>query len=175
MTIKTIYDIIFKENKKSNAGRRKREVYTMEKAKRTPDAIRAQWEVKISVSNSKTGIPSFNTLAGTGIYNGCTPRTERALDAFKAAGIDLNDLPGATCDCDCPGCYAKKLTRYTAVFISYVKNTWIARNAPEKIENAVNGFIKAKQPDKFRIHDSGDFFSYDYLVFCPFLFLLKYS
>ena len=136
----------------------------LEKAIRTPDAIRAQWEAKISVSNSKTGIPSFNTLAGTGIYNGCTPRTERALNAFTAAGIDLNDLPVATCNCDCPGCYAKKLTRYTAVFISYVKNTWIARNAPEKIKNAVNGFIKAKQPDKFRIHDSGDFFSYEYLI-----------
>lgn len=116
----------------------------------------------ISVSNTKTGTPSFNTLAGNGIYNGCTPATDAAREKIAAAGICPGELCG-TCAYNCPGCYAKKMTRYTDVYINMAVNTIIARENPDAIRDAVRAFCLLNEPRRFRIHDSGDFFSLEYV------------
>ena len=124
----------------------------------------------ISTSNSKTGVPSFNTLAGAGVYTGCIPSTDDAKkkisDALQAAGVDpdaLHVYSVGTCQYNCPGCYAKKMTRYTDVYINMLINTIIARTDPDAIRRAVNSFCNLYEPRRFRIHDSGDFFSLEYL------------
>ena len=114
----------------------------------------------ITTGNGKTGIDSFNTLAGCGEYNGYMPRKIR--DALIAAGI-INEC--GTCNCNCPGCYAKKITRFNAAYLHCRDNTIYTRNAYglELIYNAVVAHITKNRNEYFRIHDSGDFNSLEYM------------
>ena len=113
-------------------------------------------EAFISKGNEKTGIWSVNLLAGNSnhAYSGSIP---------KNANPELKTVCG-TCDCDCPGCYAKAMTRYTACFEHYAENTLFAINDPvgfvESIEKQLFGGMFS--PRVFRFHDSGDFFTLDY-------------
>ena len=117
-------------------------------------------KVFISRDNSKTGIDSFNLLAGdaSAIYNGATPKTAAALEKYSAAGINPGEACG-TCEGNCPGCYAKRMTRYTDVFIHYAENTAAIKKDPAAVVAALETaiFADGNNPELFRIHDSGDF------------------
>lgn len=113
----------------------------------------------ISVNNSKTGVPSFNLLAGGSNekYSGYIPAAARA-DLLNTCG---------TCGCNnCPGCYAKRLTRYPAVFNNYAENTLLTLTTAGRqiIYDTVADYVKMNYPRFFRIHDSGDFNSLEYLT-----------
>lgn len=113
----------------------------------------------ISTKNSKTGVPSFNLLAGNSNakYSGLIPPTVRP---------DLINVCGS-CGCnDCPGCYAKKMTRYPSVYNAFAENTLLTYTAAgrEIIYNTVTEYINLNYPRFFRIHDSGDFNSIEYLT-----------
>lgn len=117
-------------------------------------------KVFISRGNTKTGIDSFNLLAGdaSAMYNGATPKTENALDKFAAAGINPLEMCG-TCDGNCPGCYAKRMTRYTDVYIHFAENTAAVKDDPAAVVAALEAaiFADGNNPELFRMHDSGDF------------------
>lgn len=117
-------------------------------------------KVFISRDNSKTGIDSFNLLAGdaAAVYNGATPKTETALEKYRAAGINPAEACG-TCNGNCPGCYAKRMTRYTDVFIHYAENTKAIKEDPAAVVAALEAaiFADGNNPELFRLHDSGDF------------------
>lgn len=117
----------------------------IERARRVPAGI--------STGNEKTGIPSFNLLAGSCAH---------AYDG--ASGLGICPCAGA-CNCDCPGCYAKKCTRFPAVFARYLVNTETARTDPDACARAVVEWVrrKRKKPRFFRLHDSGDFVSLEYM------------
>ena len=123
----------------------------------------ASIRVHITEDNSKTGIPSINLLAGGSDheYNGA--RTAALQDAVNNA---TGGACRGTCDGDCPGCYAKKMTRYPDVFLNMVENTILARRDPvafwAEVEKEL--FRGGKEPAVVRLHDSGDFFSYDYFA-----------
>ena len=112
---------------------------------------------RVSFSNDKTGIPSINLLAGDRgqKYDGSFPKVLKDI---------FGDVCG-TCKGNCPGCYAKKITRNIEPAIKYTLNTIEAKEDPER-------FIKLCEKEIFgnpivsykvvRIHDSGDFFSNEY-------------
>lgn len=119
------------------------------------------WDCKrkrVSYTNSKTGFPSINLLAGdkNKVYNGCVPETLK----------DTFNVIGGTCPYDCPGCYAKKITRNYEPAIKFALNTLEAKTDPERFWYMVeyelfkwNQFVTYKI---IRTHDSGDFFNDDY-------------
>lgn len=122
--------------------------------------------IHISMDNEKTGIPSFNLLAGSmnKQYNGAIPKTARHEE--KAAGRGLEGVTACgTCNGDCPGCYAKKMTRYSDVYLNYLENTLAVKTdlkgSFEEIEKQLfsNPIF---YPAVVRVHDSGDFFSLEY-------------
>lgn len=113
----------------------------------------------ISKSNGKTGILSFNMLAGNENhpYNGSIPHDTPE---------ELREVHGS-CNCDCPGCYAKAMTRYTKCMIHYAENTLLSVADPVRLMESIelqlfNNPLTA--PRVFRFHDSGDFITYDYFV-----------
>lgn len=114
-----------------------------------------------TTGNEKTGIMSFNLLAGdkNELYSGY--QTEKAKE------ITATQKVCGTCSGTCPGCYALKMTRYDPVYNNLKENTTNAKNDPvatvAQIEKDLfsNPFTA---PRVFRIHDSGDFFSYEYFV-----------
>lgn len=117
---------------------------------------------RVSYTNIKTGFPSINLLAGSvsNIYDGCVP--EGLKDCFK--------MINGTCPFNCPGCYAKKITRNYEPAIKYGLNTLEAKTDPEKFWYYVecelfewNPFVIYKI---VRTHDSGDYFSRDYFETC---------
>lgn len=114
------------------------------------------YPVHVSTDNSKTGIWSFNLLAGanTHKYDGLRPRS-----CAETA------LPG-TCSQDCPGCYAKNMTRYAGCYNNYCDNTAAALNDPAGTVRAVEQLIFGGilVPSVFRWHDSGDFPSIEYFA-----------
>jgi len=127
-----------------------------------PAAFLDSITVHITENNEKTGIPSINLLAGGAnhSYNGaCTAALKNAIEQ---AGGDCS----GTCDGDCPGCYAKKMTRYPDVFINMIENTILAKRNPVAFFAAIEKelYKNGKAPAVVRLHDSGDFFSYDYFA-----------
>ena len=138
--------------------------------------------VHVTTNNSKTGIYSFNLLAGDGAhaYDGRLPAAFRCDDApgadytlqlaakWHAMAAEFGPIMCGTCgkNHDCPGCYAKDSTRYPATAINYAENTILARIDPAGTVAAVENelYNGATAPRYFRIHDSGDFFSYDYFA-----------
>ena len=117
-------------------------------------------KVFISRDNSKTGIDSFNLLAGdvSRMYSGATPKTDIAREKYAERGI-VAEKCGGTCNGDCPGCYAKRMTRYTDVFIHYAENTKAIKEDPAAVVAALEAaiFADGNNPELFRLHDSGDF------------------
>lgn len=111
--------------------------------------------IYISVGNGKTGIPSFNTLAGSDMhmYDGVIPGTAEDTIGRGCAG---------TCNTDCEGCYAKAMTRYPLVYEHTFMNTLMARLYPEETARAIGEWIDEHNPELFRLHDSGDFASKEY-------------
>ena len=109
----------------------------------------------ISEGNTKTKIPSFNLLAGNQkeLYTGAVP-----------SSCD-RDVCG-TCPCSCPGCYAMRMTRYPAVYNAFRENTKRVTGPCGLIwlQCDILSYIDEMEPRRFRIHDSGDFFSYEYFV-----------
>lgn len=107
----------------------------------------------ISASNSKTGIPSFNLLAGCGTYDGYRPHT-----------FDNAPQIAGTCTHNCAGCYAKKMTRYTGVYFNYYENTLLIRRNLPSFKHQMYAYFTNYKRDVFRIHDSGDFDTFGYFV-----------
>lgn len=115
---------------------------------------------RVSRGNSKTGYPSINLLAGDrgSTYDGATPET------FKGATVC------GSCTGNCPGCYAKRLTRYDNVYRMYASNTIEATTAPKaffKLVECELYFTKTGKPKRHpapivRVHDSGDIVSARY-------------
>ena len=116
--------------------------------------------VHITKGNGKTGIWSVSLLAGNDShgYDGTIPAVYKEL-AAECRG---------TCGCDCPGCYAKGSTRYPDYFLNLVENTYLARKNPAEFWRAVEKevFGGVMIPAVFRIHDSGEFFSVEYMREC---------
>ena len=114
--------------------------------------------IHISKGNGKTGIWSFNLLAGdkTAEYDGVAPKKS----------VESIGRPCGTCTGNCPSCYAKRMTRYPAVYANMVENTLSARLDPVATVAAVEKelYSGGESPALFRIHDSGDFFSYEYFA-----------
>lgn len=138
------------------------EVVTEKKAVTISDILKDS--ISITHDNSKTGIDSINLLAGPSdaTYTGYAPAAVKACP-------DYNTLTGTCSSCNgagpCPECYARKLTRYTDTLINYASNTVIAKRDPtdffRQLEEAEfeNPLVA---PRVFRLHDSGDFFSFEY-------------
>ena len=112
--------------------------------------------ITITKGNGKTRIKSFNLLAGN-----------RAHAYDGAAKAELRAPVCGTCSADCPGCYAKKCTRFDNVYMAYLRNTISAkrdaRGTVAEVETQLFGGRK-HAPQYFRIHDSGDFFSLEYFT-----------
>ena len=117
------------------------------------DVNRPRW----SFSNDKTGIPGLNTLAGnkSHLYDGCIP------------GCLKGSFTGVcgTCSHDCPGCYAKKITRNIEPFIKYALNTIEVQSDPEKFMFLAERELYANPVVSYKVarfHDSGDFVGEDH-------------
>lgn len=117
--------------------------------------------------NRKTHIPSFNLPAGdkNKPYNGCIPAVIK--DYILGSGCT------GSCSGDCPGCYDKKSTRYPGAMLSRFDNFMSLLIDIESVFTALENMLYShgKKPDQFRIHDGGDFFSYDY--FCAWVDFAK--
>ncbi len=133
--------------------------------KGTKHFIPDMWDEKrsrCSFSNGKTGIPSANLLAGdmNHVYDGAMPKILK----------DYFPLICGTCNGDCPGCYAKMMTRNIEPFIKTAMNTLEAKTDPEKyfwmVERELFDNNQIVIYKVVRLHDSGDFFSRDYLDCC---------
>lgn len=115
---------------------------------------------RISYGNSKTGIPSINLLAGDikKQYSGYVP--EVLKDLFSGCT--------GTCSNTCTGCYALKTTRYIDSYIKYALNTREAKTDPEQYFYLINRELHGKKiiSAVMRVHDSGDFFNFEYLQEC---------
>lgn len=124
-------------------------------------------EAFVSYGNTKTGIPSFNLLAGNQShpYDGTAPR--------KFDGSELRQICG-TCNTDCPGCYAKAMTRYDGTFTHYAENTYMAYSDPVALVQSLEAQLYASPvtaPRVFRLHDSGDFATWEY--FCEIMAMIR--
>lgn len=118
--------------------------------------------IYVSTGNGKTGIDSFNTLAGGSEHAYTGYKNAEAWEAIRAK---YGDVCG-TCGGDCPGCYAKKMTRFPAVLDYTAGNTVAVTENPAEaiaeLERAIYGSGSA--PAYFRWHDSGEFFSFEYFA-----------
>lgn len=116
----------------------------------------------ISTGNGKTGIPSFNLLAGNrdGVYTGY-----KNAEAWAAIVERYGNVCG-TCDGDCPGCYAKKMTRFSHVLENTSANTAAVKEDPERLIAELEAAIysNGSAPKYFRWHDSGEWFSLEYFA-----------
>lgn len=69
-----------------------------------------------------------------------------------------------TCPCNCKGCYAQTgFYNMPSVIQSNAIKTFLSRNYPEFVKNAIIAQIKADAIELCRIHASGDFFSKEYI------------
>jgi len=133
---------------------------TPEEITETTERTAPKFEAFISYGNTKTGIPSFNLLAGNQShpYDGTAPH--------KFDGSELRQVCG-TCNTDCPGCYAKAMTRYDATFTHYAENTYMVYSDPVALVHSLEAQLYASPvtaPRVFRLHDSGDFATWEYFT-----------
>lgn len=111
---------------------------------------------RCSYDNGKTGIPSVSTLAGFSghDYNGYLPEILKPY----FGGVS------GTCQCDCEGCYAMKMTRFPNVAIKFLLNTIEAKTDPERFFRMVEDelFRNGNTWENVRLHDSGDMHNSEY-------------
>ena len=121
--------------------------------------------VHITKANDKTGLWSINLLAGNYAHEYDGSKTAALIHAIESA---TGEKCCGTCNSDCKDCYAKKMTRYPDVLINLCENTMLARENPVKFWEMVEeeAYTGALIPGLFRIHDSGDFFSFEYFAAC---------
>jgi len=90
---------------------------------------------------------------------------------IKLGGIaNFNITPGRTCSksacntCLVDGCYAMKSYRmYPSVRKAWDTNTDLVENDLQLVRAELIMYMVKKQPEYFRIHSAGDFFTLDYL------------
>ena len=113
---------------------------------------------RCSYSNGKTGIPSVSFLAGDSraAYDGSFPAVIRPL---------FEGVTG-TCNSNCPGCYAKAITRNIEPAIKYTLNTIEMKENPERFVSLVERELftgnPLQSPRVVRLHDSGEIYSVEY-------------
>jgi len=103
--------------------------------------------------NEKIGksVYHFSTLAGN------------AAHTVKVCGHDIGVL--ATCNCNCPGCYAQRGNyNYESVEKALAIRTVLARLYPDFVKRAILAQIRADKVQFIRIHASGDFFNAEYIA-----------
>ena len=128
--------------------------YVVNAAKHTPEELHAY----PTTNNEKTCIHSFNTLAGdmSAAYDGLQA-TQVDILAAAAAAVGNEDLIKPTCKHNCPGCYAKRMTRYPSTFMHFIDNTILVNSGMyNTIVNDLCSHIERSNVDVFRFHDSGD-------------------
>ena len=112
---------------------------------------------RTSAANSKTGIISISFLAGAGAYAGYIPAVLKKL---------MPSLTG-TCNCNCPGCYAKVMTRLPETYVKFYLNTIEMRLDPARFlalcEKEIYTGNVLTAPRVVRFHDSGDIDNAEYL------------
>lgn len=107
---------------------------------------------RVSYGNGKTGFASINFLAGNRdeTYNGYLPAPVREW-------VQENGVCG-TCSGTCPGCYARKTTRYFRVSITDILNTIEIKLNPVRFYELVEAELdRDGWPETIRLHDSGEF------------------
>lgn len=137
-------------------------LYEYEEIPETIPELETVEKAHITTGNTKTGIMSVNFLAGNEnrTYNGTI------TDEIRANHPELVNMCG-TCNADCPGCYAKAMTRFTDVYMCFAKNTYLALKDPALFVASLEMQLFSNPftaPRVFRLHDSGDFVSYEYFV-----------
>lgn len=96
------------------------------------------------------GVYTFSILAGN------------ALKTYTINGKEYELL--ATCPCNCPGCYAQNgCYRFPSCKESLARKTFLVRNFPEFVRNAIIAQIKADKIKLCRIHAAGDFYGLEYV------------
>lgn len=109
-----------------------------------------------------------NDKLGKGVYTFSILPTDR-LYSLEYGGETLTEKGtcGGTCTdpvtgkCTCYAC-AGHCSRFS-VRLSWLIKTFLCRNYPEFVENAINAQIEAEKIKVCRIHAAGDFFILDYL------------
>lgn len=120
-------------------------------------ALLAVGELHLSISkgDSKMGDIPFLSL----------PAGENPI--IRSDGVILRDFAGTCLNCcsNCePYCYAKGTEiRYEDCRYNYAKNYVLAKYAPELFEKEFCSWLNKSNIRYFRIHESGEFFSYEYL------------
>lgn len=103
-----------------------------------------------------------NSKLGKGVWTFSTLPTNQQFT------VEINGkeyVIGGTCPCSCPGCYATKGNyNFSGVRKSLAIKTYLAKNFPEFVKNAIIAQIKACDIKLCRIHASGDFFGMQYIV-----------
>jgi hypothetical protein len=126
-----------------------------------PHKVYQPWDesrTRCSYSNGKTGIPSVSFLAGDSSkpYSGSFPSVLKSL---------FEGVTG-TCSCDCPGCYAKAITRNIEPAIKYALNTIEMKEDPKRFIELVEKELftgnPLQSPRVVRLHDSGEIYSVEY-------------
>lgn len=117
----------------------------------------------ISNGNSKTGnIPYFSTNPGAGFMMITGEKS-------KHYGEFVGNMPG-TCAGVCDGCegccyavrdYKKNMTTAGKAWNS---NTYLAMREPARLKAELLNWLEINEPRYFRIHESGEFFSYNYFL-----------
>lgn len=113
---------------------------------------------RCSYSNGKTGIPSVSFLAGDyrTAYDGSFPTVLKPM---------FEGVTG-TCSANCPGCYAKAITRNIEPAIKYALNTIEMKENPEKFVSLIEKELftgnPLQAPRVVRLHDSGEIYSVAY-------------
>lgn len=112
--------------------------------------------------NSKIGALSATISAMPGTvntlsYNACVAILEEYKAMIDKYGADYC----VSCPCDCPGCYAMKEKRYSAVMETLLLNTIELHIDPARfyalVENEIFFGKHAGQIEKVRIHECGEF------------------
>ena len=122
----------------------------------------AEVNIYVSTDNSKTGIPSFNILAGGRDHEYTGYKNAETWEAIK----EKFGAVCGTCGGDCPGCYAKKMTRFPHVLENTAGNTVAVMENPAEAVRELESvlFGNGNNPPFVRWHDSGEWFSLEYFA-----------
>lgn len=112
--------------------------------------------ISISSGNDKMGDIPFWSISG-----GCEP-------LVRSDGEILRDFGGScgACSKKCaPTCYAiAKEVQYKETRLAYARNFLLAKYAPAEFRRQIEHYLKYSTSRYFRIHEDGEFFSYEYFV-----------